>query len=85
MQRGVDPLKTVGQMTEADISAVCEAVCEAARGLLQAEVTALARAFKEMERRQAQSSQAAKFQVCDGGCWRGPGCVEAKRKVGNLE
>ncbi len=50
-------------MTREGVAAVCAAVAEAARDLLAAEVAALARAYGEMSRREAQSSQAAKFQV----------------------
>jgi hypothetical protein len=65
-RRGTEPLKVVSEMTPAVVAAVCEAVCEAARGLVMGEVTGLARAHREMERRNARMSQAAKFQVrCD--------------------
>ena len=66
---GVEPLKTVCGMTPAAVAAVCRAVGEAAEGLLLVEVAALRRAYAEMERRLAETSQAAKFQarVAGGG------------------
>ena len=60
---GVEPLKTVCEMTPADVAAVCRAVSEAAEKLLLREVDTLKQAYDKMERRQDKTSQAAKFQV----------------------
>jgi hypothetical protein len=63
-RQGMEPLKVVSEMTSSAVATVCSVVCEAAHGLVMAEVTGLARAHREMERRNAKMSQAAKFQVC---------------------
>ena len=73
----MEPLKAVCQLTPAAVSAVCRAMCEAAEELVLGEVAALRRAYAEMERRQASSSQAAKFQVPGG---RGGGGRERGRE-----
>jgi hypothetical protein len=62
-RHGTEPLKVVSEMTPSAVAAVCSAVCEAAQGLVLGEVAGLARAHREMERRSASMSQAAKFQV----------------------
>ncbi len=63
-RQGMEPLKVVSEMTPSAVAAVCSAVCEAAHGLVMAEVRGLVKAHREMERRNAKMSQAAKFQVC---------------------
>ena len=60
---GTESLRSLSQMSRAEVFAICDAVGEAARDVLLEEVEVLRRAFDEMDRRRDGAAKGSKFQV----------------------